>query len=207
MIRGGSRRGGERRRSRLRVALGVVVAVIGCGSASVAYAAFTALTSSSGNQFGAGSVRLSDNDGSSAMFSMSSVMPGATATSCIRVTYGGTLPAEVRLYATASGALAPYVDLTVTRGAGSAGFEDCSGFEADPTDYIGAGAGVVYHGTLADYPTAWAGALIDPAAGGGSATWTSSQSHDYRFDVTIRSAPEVWGRSASATLHWEARNT
>lgn len=195
-------------RGRLRrpLAVGAVVAVLVTGSASVAYAAFTALTASTGNELGTGSVALSDNDGSSALFSMPSVTPGATATSCIRVTYEGTLPADVRLYATTSGALAQHIDLTVTRGADSAGFGDCSGFVGDGTDYIGAGAGVVFDGTLADYPSSWAGGLIDPAAGGGSETWTSSESHDYRFEVTIRSAPGAWGAAASATFRWEARN-
>jgi hypothetical protein len=203
MIRGAGGRGSLRR----ALTIGAAVAVLVAGSASAAYAAFTALTASSGNAFGAGSVALSDNDGSGAMFSMPSVTPGATATSCIRVTYDGTLPADVRLYGTASGALAQYIDLTVTRGADSAGFGDCSGFQADPTDYTGAGAGVVFDGTLADYPTSWAGGLVDPAAVGGGETWTSSEAHDYRFRVTIRNAPGAWGQAATATFRWEARNT
>jgi len=86
-------------------------------------------------------------------------------TSCLRVTYAGTLPATVRLYGTSSGALAPYLTLTVTRGTDAApSFDSCSGFTADVTNYIGAGAGVVYSGSLSGYPTA-ASPLTEPTAG------------------------------------------
>ena len=200
----GNRRGLGRAARRLAGA--ALVALIASTSTSVAYAAFVAVVGSSGNELAAGSVALSDN-GTSAMFSMPSVTPGATGTSCIRVTYAGSLPATARLYGTASGALSAYVAVKVTRGGGSAGFGDCSGFTPDVVDYVGAGSGVVFDGTLGDYPTSWTAGLIDPASSGGSETWTTGEAHDYRFEVMIRDGAAVWGQSASATFHWEARNT
>src|SRR3954453_22493393 len=77
-------------------------------------AAFTATTANTGNNVGSGSVALSDNDADGALFTMSNAKPGDTQTKCINVAYTGTLPAQVRLYATGVGTLAPYLTLTVT---------------------------------------------------------------------------------------------
>jgi hypothetical protein len=150
----------------LRRALAGVVAVAVAGvCAAAAYAAFSTSTSTAGSRFAAGTVNLTDNDGGSAMLSLASAVPGAQDTSCITASYSGSLQSTVRQYAAVSGTLAPYLSLKVTRGSGAAGFDNCTGFTPDSTDYLGDGNGVVYDGKLSDYPTSYAAGIVDPDAG------------------------------------------
>lgn len=130
------------------VGVGCVAAVAGAGT----WSAFSSTTASTGDSFAAGTVQLSDNDAGSALLSLSSAMPGASSTGCVLVTYGGTLDADLRLYASVTGDLAPYLTLTVTRGTDSApSFSSCAAFTPDATNYVGAGPGVVYSGPLSGY--------------------------------------------------------
>src|SRR3954466_8073045 len=113
-----------------------------------AWAAFTGATSNSGSSVGAGTVTLSDNDTNDTLklFNLSGMVPGTTATGCVKVTYTGTLPATVKLFSTTGGTgLGTYIDLTVTRGtiAGAVSVPSCTGFAADTIDYKGDGAGVL----------------------------------------------------------------
>lgn len=180
------------------LAVGVVV---GAGT----YSAFSSSTESDGNSFAAGTVYISDNDAGAAMLSLTNAVPGDSDTSCVRVTYAGSLPATVRLYGSSSGALAPYLTLTVTRGTDAApSFDSCTGFTADATNYIGAGAGVVYSGSLSAYPTAGS-PLIEPTAGTPE-TWTTSEVHSYRFVISLDNNLSAQGQSATAGFTWEARN-
>jgi hypothetical protein len=127
----------------------------------VTVAAFSGTTANAGNSYAAGTVNLTDND-TGAMLSLSSAVAGATDTSCVRLTYNGSLDANVRHYATVAGTLAPYLSLKVTRGRNSSGFDNCTGFTEDTDDHIGAGPGVIYDGKLSSYPTSWAGGIVDP---------------------------------------------
>lgn len=172
----------------------------------VVYAAFSATTASSGNSFAAGSVALSDNDAGSAMLSLANALPGNSDTACMRITYDGTLDANLRLYATVTGSLAPYLTLTVTRGVDSApSFDSCANFTADGTNYIGAGAGVVYSGLLSAYPSSYAAGLVDPTSGSPE-TWSQGEQHSYKFVITLNNDPAAVGLSSTATFTWEARN-
>lgn len=95
-------------------------------------AAFTAQTSNPGNSWTAGSVTLTDSQNGTAMFSASGLQPGDSGQRCIRVTYGGSLDAAVKLYAgAATGTLGQYIDLTVQEGTGTAA--DCSDFTSSAT--------------------------------------------------------------------------
>lgn len=189
---------------RLLASLAVLLAVgvvVGAGT----YSAFFSSTESNGDSFAAGTVYISDNDAGAAMLSLTSAVPGNSDTSCVKVTYAGSLPATVRLYGSSSGALAPYLTLTVTRGTNTApSFDSCTGFSADATNYIGAGAGVVYSGSLSAYPTAGS-PLIEPTAGTPE-TWTTSEVHSYRFVISLDNNLSAQGQSASAGFTWEARN-
>ncbi len=193
-----------RRRAAVLVAVGVGAATVAVG----AYAAFRATVLNSGNSFAAGSVALSDNDSGSALFTtLTSVTPGDSQTNCIRVRYDGTLPSGVHLYGTVSGALAPYLTLTVTRGADpTPSFGTCGSFTADSTNYIGAGSGVVYNGTLGGFPSTYAGGIVDPQIGGGPATWTQNELHVYRFALSVGTSTDGQGQSATAAFTWEARS-
>ncbi len=181
--------------------LGALGAVAGFGS----YSAFTATTTNSGNTITAGSVAIEDNDAGGAMLALANAKPGDADTSCIRVRYTGSLSATVRLYASLTGSLPQYVNLTVTRGTGAAGFDDCTGFTADATDYNGNGAGVVYSGTLGSFPTTYAAAIVDPKAATPE-SWTNGEEHWYRFTITLQDTNAAQGLTGTAGFTWEARN-
>lgn len=192
----------------LRIAASVhVLGAIALTTALATYSAFSSTTASPGNSFEAGSVYLGDNDLGTALVTLDQATPGDSATGCILVTYGGTLPSEVRLYATVSGALAPYLQVRIRRGSDVApSFPSCTGFVPDTTDYSGAGPGVIYSGTLAGLPSTFAGGIHDPALLGSDETWTASEQHSYEVEVTLANDPAAAGLSAAADLHWEARN-
>lgn len=183
----------------------IAVGLLGLATYSV-YSAFSATAMSSGNSLAAGSVELSDNDAESAMLSLLNAVPGNSDTACIRITYGGTLNADLRLYGTVTGSLAPYLTLTVTRGADSApSFDSCANFTADTTNYIGQGAGVIYSGLLSAFPSSYVAGLVDPTSGSPE-TWSQGEQHSYKFVVTLNNDPAAQGLSSTASFTWEARN-
>jgi hypothetical protein len=69
----------------------------------------------------------------------------------------------------------------------------------DPPDYLGAGAGVIFDGTLDAYPDTYDGGLEDPAS------WADSDTHAYRFAVTVGDDNAAQGLTAGQTFTWEAR--
>ena len=139
---------------------------------------------------------ISDNDSGSALLALTAAQPGNTDTGCIKVSYAGSLASEVRLYGTTSGTgLDAYLDLTVTRGTytpSEPGFDSCTNFQADSTNYLGAGAGVIYSGTLRDFPGTFAGGLVDPTSGSPE-SWTSAEVHVYRIQVTLKNNSAAQG--------------
>jgi hypothetical protein len=180
--------------------LGLVAALAG----GPTFSAFSSTNGNAGNSYAAGTVLIGDNDAGSAMLGLSGAKPGDSDTSCISLTYTGTLDASVRVYGTITGSLAPYLTLTVTRGTGSSGFDSCAGFTADTTNYTGNGPGVVYSGLLSGFPTSYASGLVDPA--GTPETWTTNESHSYEFVVSLNNDVAAQGQSSSASFTWEARN-
>jgi hypothetical protein len=187
---------------RTLVVLGLVAMCVATGTV----AAFSAGTSNPGNSFAAGTVAIADNDAGAAVVALPSAVPGQSSTGCIAVTYSGSLAAGVRLYANLTGSLAPHLTLTVTRGTQAApAFASCTGFAADATNYLGLGAGVVYSGTLAAFPTSYATGIVDPIPGSPE-SWTSGERHVYRFVVTLANTTAAQGLSQNATFTWEARN-
>lgn len=195
------------RRRHMLVAAALAVAAASAGS--VTWAAFTATTQNNGSQIQAGSVSLGDNDNDASMMSMSGGLPGTTRNGCIKVTYSGSLPSSVRLYGTTAGTgLDQYLDLRVTRGTFSApepAFASCTNFQADGTNYVGAGPGVIYDGTLQAFPDTYATGIVDPVSGSPE-SWTAGEVHVYRFDVTVQSDINGEGLSATQEFAWEARN-
>ena len=184
----------------------LVVGLTGALVGAAVFPAFSSVSQSPGNRVQSGTVTIGDNDGDAAMLSLVDATPGASSTGCIRTTYTGSLDSEVRLYGAVSGALAPYLTLTVTRGSDSApAFASCAKFSADSTDYIGQGPGVIYEGPLASYPATRAGGIADPQPGAPE-TWTTGESHSYRFDVTLVNDSAAEGQSATASFIWEAQN-
>jgi hypothetical protein len=184
----------------------VVLGLLGSIAGWATFSAFSATTSNTGNSFSAGTVAISDNDASSAMLSLSGAAPGASDTGCIKIDYTGSLSSNVRLYSTVTGTLASYLTVAVTRGTDSSpSFDSCTNFTADATNYIGAGAGVIYSGTLAAFPASYAAGIVDPVSGSPE-TWTTSETHSYKFVVTLVDDTAAQGLSSTAAFTWEARN-
>jgi len=200
--------GTENRRGR-KVALTLVLLLM-LGAFGVAtWSAFSSTTANTGNSFTAGTVTIADNDAAAAMFSMTGMTPSSTETACIKVSYTGTLTSNVRLYGTTTGTgLDPYINLTVTRGTYSSdpGFDSCTNFTADSTDYIGSGAGIMYSGTLTAYTDSYVAGTVDPTSGSPEA-WTNGENHVYEFVVTVADNNSAQGLNATQTFTWEARNT
>ncbi len=184
--------------------LGLTGLIAGMGS----YAAFNSTTSNTGDTFQAGTVSITDNHNATALISLANAKPGDTDTGCIQVSYSGTLSATVKLYGSGTGSLAPYLNLTVTRGTDSSpSYRSCTNFTADANNYIGQGNGVIYSGTLSAFPSSYAAGISDPAVGGGTETWTNPEAHSYKFTVTAQDVNASQGLTGAASFTWEARNS
>lgn len=180
------------RSRRTTVKAGLTILVVALIASVSTWAAFSATTQNTGNDFSTGTVELSDDDADQAMLSLTDAKPGDSDTSCIVVSYTGSLPATVTMYGTTSGTgLDQYLDLTVTRGTKTSGFDSCADFVAGP---------VVYSGTLAGYPGTYGGGIAD------AGTWTDGDAHAYRFEITVQDDPGAQGLTAAQTFIWEARN-
>lgn len=184
----------------------LLVGVLGSAAAVATWSAFSATTDNAANSFAAGTVAISGNDAGSAMLSLTEALPGDSTARCMLITYTGSLDAGVRLYGAVAGTLAPALTLTVTRGTESSpSFSvGCETFTPDATNYLGFGPGVVFAGALSSYPSSYDTGIVDPNAGGAE-TWTTSESHSYKFSISVDPAAGT-SLSATATFSWEARN-
>ena len=179
----------------------LVVGAVGLVAGAGTFAAFSSTSGNSGNGFAAGTVVLADDDAGSAMWSVANRIPGDTVTSCIRVTYTGSLDANVRLYsATAVGTVDQYLNLTVERGTmpGTTTFPNCTSFSSQSTIYSGTvqgfkNANTTYTNGLSAFP-------------GAQTKWSTNDTLVYRFTVTLQNAYGAQGLTSAATLTWEARN-
>ena len=181
----------------------LVVAVLGSIAAFGVFAAFSQTTVNSGNSFAAGTVTIGDNDAGSALYNVSNRKPGDSVTSCIRVTYSGTLTSDVHLYtADPIGAIGPYVNLTIDAGTQPAAvFPSCTGFTADA-------GGPLFNGTLAGFSAAhnsYANGVVD-YPGTVATSWSPSDVVVYRFTVSLQDNNSAAGlASGSHAFTWEAR--
>jgi hypothetical protein len=195
----------RRRKVGAMLALAFVTAAAGAGT----FAAFVATTQNDGDRIESGSVKLEDNDSGSALLTLNAAQPGATDSGCIEVTYSGSLDSGLRLYGSTSGSgLDQYLNLKVTRGVynpSNPGFDSCTNFQPDGTDYIGAGSGVIYDGTLQGYADSYATGLIDPTTASPD-TWSTGEIHTYKLEVTLQSDLAAQGKDATQTFTWEARS-
>jgi len=204
-----------RRVDRFAVWAGGALLLVSLASAVMGWtwSLFTSTQDTGSNSFATGTVVIGDNDGSTAILGISGGMPGAFDEGCITVDYSGTLPATVKLYGSQAAAstpsLAQYLDLRITRGTFSSApsFDACSSFTPDGTNYVGAGSGVIYNGTLASFDAAhtdFATGLTDPSAS--AEVWATSETHVYRLRVTVQNNPAAAGLNVTQTFSWEAQN-
>jgi len=169
---------------------------IGLGGAGT-FSAWGSQSASAGNRVSAGDVELADDDADVPIYTVGSAQPGAQPPKCIVVRNSGSIPAYVRVYATVSGGLAPYLQLKITRGtATSPTGGSCATFAAD----TGAGA-TVFDGRLNTFPTTSATALSEPGP------WAVAEAHAYRFELTLDGDPGGQGLTASASFTWEGRSS
>ena len=185
----------------------LVVGVAGSVAGTGTFSAFSSTTSNPSNAFTAGTVTISDNDSGSSMLSLSNAKPNDSTTGCITVTYSGSLSSNVRLYASTTGTLAPYLNLTVTQGGGTpnnASFNAaCTNFTADTS------GSQIYSGTLSNFASTYTNfssglALTNLSA---STTWSQNNFRVYKFVVSLANDNNAQGLSSTATFTWEADNT
>ncbi len=179
--------------------------VIGAAGALAGFGTFSAFSSSTenpGNKIDSGTVALSDNDAGSALYDVPAAKAGTTVDRCITVTYSGSLDADVKLYLPdAVGALAQYVDMTVTPGTdASPSFGDCTGFAAD--------GAAIFTGTLQAFRAAhnsWANGLVDNP--GSTTKWAQGNAVTYRLQLTLQDDNDAQGKGTGThRIMWEARN-
>lgn len=199
----------------------IVVGLLSSGGMMLAgsYAAFSDTTANANNNWSAGTVVIADDDTGSAMFTTAAVgtgqvsgtlKPGQTIANCVRVTYNGSLPSTVKLYATNpitetapnGTGLLPYLHIRVEEG--TAGDFGCANFAGastiwDSTTHPGAASDL-----LGVFPTSYAGGINS-----GLASWSAGTYRVYRFTMTLDSAtPDTsQGATATATFNWQAQNT
>ena len=94
---------GGRRTPARWLSSGTVVVLLVAALVGATLSVFSATTSDTGNSLATGTVVLNDNDSSSPMFTLSALKPGDTDTSCVQVSFAGTLTSHVRVYGTTGG--------------------------------------------------------------------------------------------------------
>jgi hypothetical protein len=181
------------------------VGALGSLAAMGVFGAFSSTTTNAGNTITAGTVSIADNDAGAAMYSLTNAKPGESVSKCIKVTYTGSLEADVHLYTTSAiGSLGQYVELTITPGTQtSPSFPSCTAFTPDS-------GGAIYSGTLQNFgatKNSYATGVVDyPGAG---TKWAANESVVYQFTATLQSSAPESAQGATTGAHtftWEAHN-
>lgn len=188
------------------VPLGIIASGVLVWQAS--YAAFSDTTTNPNNAFSAGTVALTDDhQPSTVLFNATALKPNSTGSSCIKVTYNGSLAANVKLYiksgdlTNTTGDLSPYLTFQVAEGTGSAA--DCSDFAGGSNLYNPTGSGDITK-TLADFAAnkttfATGVSAFAPTAAG--------QTKTYKITYWVQDNNLAQGKNNTATFTWEAQNS
>jgi hypothetical protein len=184
------------------VVVGLLIATVG----AAVFSAYTSVASNEGNQFTAGTIKLTDNDSGSALFNVNGFTPGDSFVRCIRVDYASTggVQSNLKLYgATAGTGLAQYLDLKIRRGTQppTSTTGDCTGFTPDTTDYNGDGDGVFVDTTLDRFPQSYGAGIDDPVA-----SWGNGTSAVYEITMTVQNDNAAQGLAATQDFSFEAHN-
>jgi hypothetical protein len=184
------------------VVVGLLIATVG----AAVFSAYTSVASNDGNQFTAGTIKLTDNDAGSALFNVQGFTPGDSFVKCIRVDYASTggVQSNLKLYGTTAGTgLADYLDIKIRRGTQppTSTSGDCTGFQPDPVDYNGDGDGVFVDTTLDQYPQSYAAGVDDPVG-----SWSNGTSAVYEITLTVQNDNAAQGLAATQDFAFEARN-
>jgi hypothetical protein len=184
------------RRTFLVLAIPVGLLLSGLLVWQASHAAFSDTTTNPGNSWAAGEVIIT-SDRATALFEAPNLAPGDGGAQCVRVTYSGTLDADVRLYGAYVGGdsgLAPYLDFDVEQGTGTAA--DCSDFTA--------GTSASATGTLASFVTTHTN--FANGLGGWSPAPNTTRTYRFTYELPHGVSNDAQGESATASFTWEARN-
>ena len=181
----------------------LVIGVLGTIAAVATFAAFTGTANNPSNTFSAGTVVIGDNDADSALYGATNQAPGTDTVRCIKLTYTGSLAADVKLYTpSALDPGAQYMDLTVEKGTVATpepAYPNCGTFTAQ---------GTVFDGTLEGFATQhsdWdTGATVFP---GSQTSWDTDDALVFRFTLGVQDTNDAQGAtSGTHRFTWEARN-
>ncbi|RHA37908.1 SipW-dependent-type signal peptide-containing protein [Cellulomonas rhizosphaerae] len=161
---------------------GLLVAGLMIGQAS--HAAFTAQTSTGANSFTSGSVALTNSKVGTDVFTVTGIVPGATGTKTVDVTYTGNLAVVVKMYAKdgdTTGALAQALQITVKT-------------DGSP----------IFAGTLAELSalTAWS-----QGVGGWAPTSTATKPYEISWSLPASAGNTVQGQTTALKFAWEAQTS
>lgn len=179
----------------------LVVGLLGGVAVVGTLSAFSSTTTNTDNSFAAGTVTLADNDSGAVLYSVSNQKPGLNTVKCIKLTYTGSLDADVKLYTPSSvNASAQYINLTIEKGTSdTAVFPNCGTFTSEST---------VYSGTLANFAStknSYANGIL--AFPGAQTAWAQNDTLVYRFTLSVQDDNAAQGASSGLhTFTWEARN-
>jgi hypothetical protein len=146
------------------------------------------------------------SNGRAPILRLENARPSAGDTGCVIVSYAGRSAASVRLYGRTIGTgLDRHMTLTITRGTmpiSSSG--SCRSFAPDSTNYLGAGTGVVFRGTLRRFADSASEGYADPTPASPE-LWQPGESHAYKLVVALAAANAAQGLRAEQTFTWTAK--
>ena len=164
------------------IPIGLLVSGLLVGQASSA--AFTAQTSTGANTFATSSIQLTNDHLATSVFAVGDMIPGATGTKAVKVSYTGAVPVTVKMYAAAGDTITPLAaKLQIKVNDGNADIYDGSlaGFSAKTTFAAGAGS--------------WA-----PTA-------TADRSYQITWTLPADATDALQGTSTQVTFVWEAQTS
>jgi hypothetical protein len=177
-----------------------IAAAIGSGVSSGAFFSTTTQATTGSN---AGNLEVTASGNGDSLFNGSNLQVNDQVARCLNVQSTGDLSSQVRIFSnlsfTPSLAASAY-SFKIVRGTGTTAFGDCTGFVADATNYIGAGAGVIWNGTADTFASTYPSGLLEPTPGS-PRMWTPGESHDYQFVVTIGS--NILGAGSQMSGDWQ----
>jgi hypothetical protein len=166
------------------------------------HAVFSDTTVNPGDTWSAGQINLSDDDGSTALFTVSNAKAGDTGNKCIVVSSSAaqTYTTAVKIYASsivaATNSLDSNITLKIEEGTGGT-FANCTGFSAGAT---------LYNSTLSGFTSTYTN-FSNGLATSFAPTGGSLQSKVFKFTWTLSAgaANSVQGGTAGTAFTWEAQ--
>jgi len=179
-------------------------AVLTVFSVGAAPGSYSSIKSTGSSSWASGDVVFSANSPAGAVVTVTGAVAGSLGSSCVKLTYNGSLPATVKLYvsAVAGTGLQTYLGIQIRSGTGSNA--DCSDFVLSTTDYNATG--------LTDFTktlSALRAASYDYSTGVSSWSATNTapdNTRTYQVSWFVLADNTATSRTVSFDLTWEARS-